>query len=787
MEGREAVPKMYEADTEASGGGITPRNRFYEFGAFRLDTKKRLLLREETSVPLTPKAFDTLLLLVESNGQLITKQDLMERLWPDTFVEEGSLTRNIYILRKALGDNPLDHLYIVTVPGQGYRFVSEVTELPEEEPDLRITERTRTTIVVREEPEPSPPAQNIGQDTIRDTAGKHESLALEAFSSEQVEEGGSPALAPLAKMGRRKALAAVSTCALLLVALGLAVGFYRLGGGGRMEAGPAEPSRKMAITSLTTTGNIVSASISPDGNYVAYAAAEKPELSSLWIMQLATFTSRPVIAPSPVQYHALTFSPDGNYIYYVMRENSDAPRTLHRVSALGGPSKRLLERVETGVTFSPDGGRIAFRRSLNDRRESALFIANADGTGERELAAVKYPDSLSDPSWSPDGKVIACAAGHAEGGLNMYLAEINVADGALKPISSRRWRWIGPVAWRADAGSLMMVGSDHPSEPYQVWRIAYPGGEAERVTNDLSHYNRLSISADSSAMVALQRRLDSSVWMIPGEDPARARQITFGAGGYRAGISWSPDGRIVYDSAIGNSTAISIMEADGTNPKHLLGDMTGRAIVSHARVSRDGRYILYASDLSGVRHVWRMDIDGGNPIQLTSGPGGDQPSPTPDGKWVVFTAKGSDKPSLWKVPIDGGESVPVSTAFTAFPEVSPDGKLIACLYSEGAPDSPYRLAVLPIEGGEPLKIFPTVVHISAPLRWTRDGRGITYGENPIGTAGISIQPLDGGPPKKLIELGNDRVFAFDWSPDGGQLACVRGRWAANVVLIRDFK
>ncbi len=128
-----------------------PTKRFYEFGVFRLDINKRLLLKDGETVPLTPKAFDTLLLLVENSGQLVSKDELMSRLWPDTVVEEGSLTRNVYVLRKALGEAPQEHKYIVTVPGQGYRFVAEVREISEDSLDLRVTERTHTTIVVSEE------------------------------------------------------------------------------------------------------------------------------------------------------------------------------------------------------------------------------------------------------------------------------------------------------------------------------------------------------------------------------------------------------------------------------------------------------------------------------------------------------------------------------------------------------------------------------------------------------------------------------------------------------------
>jgi Tol biopolymer transport system component len=119
-----------------------------------------------------------------------------------------------------------------------------------------------------------------------------------------------------------------------------------------------------------------------------------------------------------------------------------------------------------------------------------------------------------------------------------------------------------------------------------------------------------------------------------------------------------------------------------------------------------------------------------------------------------------------------------------YPVASADGKFLACLYTE--PNSPWRIAIFPIEGGEPVKLFPFIQGAS-PLRWTPDGRGITYCENPIGPSKILIQPLDGGPPRKLLEMETDRVYDFDWSPDGKSLACIRGIWARNIVLITKFR
>lgn len=745
-----------------------PIKRFYDFARFRIDTTKRLLLKDGQTVQLTPKAFDTLLLLVENRGRLVSKDELMSRLWPDTVVEEGSLTRNIYLLRKALGEARGQNLYIATVPGQGYQFVADVCEISEESLDLRVTERTRTTIVVSEEET---------DDRDEELSASLPAPAVGVLRLEQAP----PASSSIARILSRKPVLVI--CALAVLAVIAVVAWLYLSKESRQsDAGPA---RAMAITNLTTTGNVVCAGISPDGNYVAYARAESLQMSSLWIMQLSTFAGQMIIPPAEVQYHTLTFSPDGDYIYYVMRESNAAPRALYRVSILGGPSKKLNGNVETAVSFSPDGSQIVYRRSDGERRSAALFVSNADGTGEREIAWIKHPDGIGDPAWSPDGKTIAFGSGHSSGGTNMYLAHVPAEGGTIKPVTSQKWRWIGRIAWLPDSGGLVTVASDSAAAPYQVWQLDYPSGEARKITNDSLHYNNLSMSADATTLVAMQRQLNSKVWAIPAEDASRAKEITFGMGGYGLKLSWTPDGKIVYDSSVNNSPSISIMEADGSNPKNLMGDMTGRARPGSSSVSPDGRYIVFSSDLTGTRHIWRVNVDGSNPVRLTDGVGEEQPTCSPDGKWVFYTSLSIGEPALMRVSIDGGEAVKVIDSFVSAASVSPDGKLIAALYVDK--ENTWRLAVFPFEGGEPEKVFPNSVQGVTAVRWTPDGRNITYSENPIGTSKIWIQPLDGGPPRKFIEIDTDRVFDLEWSPDGRQLACIRGIWARNIALIKNFR
>jgi pimeloyl-ACP methyl ester carboxylesterase/DNA-binding winged helix-turn-helix (wHTH) protein/class 3 adenylate cyclase len=135
-----------------------PQNkRFYLFGVFRIDITERVLFGEKGAIQLTPKAFDTLLFLVENNNHTLGKQELIETIWPDSFVEENNLAQNISILRKALGQKADGQDYIQTVPKRGYRFAAEVREELEEDTALVVRERTRARVVVEEEfDEPAP-------------------------------------------------------------------------------------------------------------------------------------------------------------------------------------------------------------------------------------------------------------------------------------------------------------------------------------------------------------------------------------------------------------------------------------------------------------------------------------------------------------------------------------------------------------------------------------------------------------------------------------------------------
>ncbi|MDT7602585.1 MAG: hypothetical protein QOF61_582, partial [Acidobacteriota bacterium] len=323
--------------------------------------------------------------------------------------------------------------------------------------------------------------------------------------------------------------------------------------------------------------------------------------------------------------------------------------------------------------------------------------------------------------------------------------------------------------------------------PFQIWHVSYPGGEARPVTNDLNSYRNVGLTADSNTIVSVLFDITSNVTVTPNGGWNDVRQITSGKsnGGAEGRVTWTPDGRVVYSSRAGGNTDIWIMDADGRNQKQLTDDAEYERSLS---VTPDGRHIIFDSERSGTLQIWRIDIDGGNLKQITTGAGAFGPSCSPDGKWVVYTTFNSAGFNIWKSPIDGGEPVQVTGKYSRLPSVSPDGKLVACYFTDEQSHTE-KIALIPFDGGEPVKMFdiPQTSIRAHAVRWTPDGRSLTYIVSRGLLSNIWAQPVDGGAPRQLTDFKTGRIFSFDWSRDGKWLACSHGMIESDVVLIKDFR
>jgi serine/threonine protein kinase len=572
--------------------------------------------------------------------------------------------------------------------------------------------------------------------------------------------------------------AGIGLCAVIIAAIVFV--FFKLVADKSSDATLTLPFQSMKVTRLTSNGKSSSATISPDGKYVVHVFSDAGK-ESLWVRQVATSSNVEIVPAAEVEYRSTAFSRDGNFVYFSQLDRSRLIGVLYQVPVLGGTPKKIIEDVDSPISFSPDGARFVFMRNMLNPRQNHLIVANADGTGERVLATRTPPHYYASPAWSPDGKVIACSASN---GTQMNVIEVQVEDGAEKPITTEKWLAVGSIEWLADGKGLVMVAVDQMSRLRQIWLLSYPRGETRRITNDLNDYSGMSLTADSKTLAVVQADAITSLWVVPRSDSNHARQITSGAGKYNQ-ISWTPNGRIVYGAMAGNSGELWIIDADGSNQKQLTSNA---GMNLQPAVSPDGRFIVFSSkreSSSNIFNIWRMDSSGSNPKRLTTGNKEFGCAITPDGKWVVYSSVESlGKQTLWKVPIDGGDPIQLSDKITALPAVSPDGKQVACIYWEGQLDSPFGIGVLPIEGGPLTKFFKLP---EGPVRWTADGSGLTYINNQGGVSNIWLQPLAGGQPKQLTNFKSDMIFHFDWSRDGKQLALTRGVFTSDVILLSNVK
>ncbi len=572
---------------------------------------------------------------------------------------------------------------------------------------------------------------------------------------------------------------------LSVLILGVAAGTY---GVYRIASRNRSPAlHVMNVGRFTATGKAVHAAISPDGNYVAHVSEDSGQ-QSVWIGQVAAASQVQIIQPAPVRYEGLTFNQDGNFLFYVVSDKDNPRGALYQIPALGGSARKVLNDIQSPIGISPDGKRFAFVRYASPK-ENSLIVSNADGTDEKKIATRTSPDFISTvaPSWSPDGTVIAYVYQNTSGGYYENVFGIRVADAKEAPITNQRWWHVGQTDWLSDGTGLVTSGTEEAGSMAQIWYLPYKGGDAKRLTNDLNGYADVNLTRDSNTLVSVRSDRLVNLWSISDMDISKARQVTSGVerdDGMR-GISWTLDGKIVYRSVAGGEPNVWIMKADGSEQKQLTINTTQNF---DPTVSPDGRYVVWAARRTANTNLWRMDLDGGNPKQITNGVGEYLPSFTPDGKWILYTAYDpvSGFWSVWKISSEGGTPSRLTEKESAVSVVSPDGQSFACNYQD-QPGGAYKIAIVSIAGGQPTKLFDIPGSFGRSLQWSTDGRSLTYVETQRGISNLWSQPLTGGSPRQLTDFKEQRIFGFAWSRDGKQLAISRGVVNNDVVLIKDFR
>ncbi len=504
----------------------------FRFADFELITSKRLLLKDGVPLALNSKTFDLLEALVERRGEILSKDELLERIWAGQFVEESNLTVQVSTLRKLLGENPGENKFIATVPGKGYKFVGEPA-VPLD--DLVVENHSYSRIVIDEQAQEAGPAKLTGN------------------------------VAP----ARKYYVFALSFGVLLIAA----TAYYVL----RHPWNRSLPFVQKQVRQLTNNGKVRTAALSPDGRLFAYVTDDNGQES----LRLAPIEGGNEIVLRPTadaRYYSLAFSQDGGTLFFTMRGEEEQAAALYRMRSFGGVQEKVVDHLGY-FALSGDATRIAYTRRDDAAKKDEVYVADLNDD-EHLVTSLPITAFLSAASlsFSPDGRSLAFGASAEDTDLSQELFTVPVAGGEKKQVSTSSGLGnINRTVWLADGSGVIASATQQHVSPgvpkYKIWYVSLADGKTTAITADLSSYaDGLGVSGDG--LLTVENRQVNYTWVAPANDLKQAKQITFGSfGRYDGlwGLDWTASGRIVFDSSDTESPVISILDADGFNRKQFTG------------------------------------------------------------------------------------------------------------------------------------------------------------------------------------------------------------------------
>lgn len=578
------------------------------------------------------------------------------------------------------------------------------------------------------------------------------------------------------ELGRHKAL----TLSFSLVLLALLAGsiyflVHYLGRPGvASDFRNAVPRR---ITQGGASGTFVT--ISPDGRFLAY---RNKDSSDLVVRQLATDREITVV-PKAIQMTGATFSPDGNYLYigYQPDQTNTFDRSIYSVSSFGGPLVEIHKDVDSRVCFLDGGKRIAYLRETPDAGTEALLVADADGSNEK-VVLTRAAFEITTLDCNSKLGLIALAIRVLSQQVRMRILVVTAEGKTVSDFPQQRG--VLDIAWLPDGSGILHTARNLPLT-HQVWLQPYPGGEPERITNDLSQYSNLSVTGDGRSFVVTQTDAMSTVYTAPvnlSDGPFAFSAISTGQK-HGVSLAWTADGKLLQD----DSTGLFISAADGSNRRSLFGSsgITATEIATCAA----SNLIVFTRILPSKYQIWMADQSGANAQQMSPGPDDNSATCSPDGRWIIYESSPPDEQyrRYMKIPTDGGQPVELARFKAAGYGlgISPDGRSFAYLrYVRASDQTILKVVVADIETAKTRNEYAAPLG-ATQLKWTPDGTALTY----IATRGESQslvrQPLSGSAAKTLLQFDSEplRILAYDWSPDGKKLAVTRAPYHDTDVIM----
>lgn len=704
-----------------------------EFGEFRFAPESRRLWRGEELMLLAPKASELLGLLLDGGGKFVSKEEILDRVWPDTFVEEGVLTQNIYTLRKTLGSEMIENRtrlgYRITVP------VERISGTDQNRPETPL-------------------------------------------------DSGSGAI-PTRRGRLGFALAAI---AVIVTAAGL--GWYFLRPVVASFVGPREEHVK--FTQLTDTGDAHSAAISPDGNFAVIARGTK-----LNVKDLSNGTEVELNIPDVSGFYNIMFAPDGNSFYFREQKNAFTPSRVLRTSRLGGQAVTVAEQTIGAFSVSRDQRSIAYYLADGSELNLQLVVKTIETGDVRRLFGPVFSGNFCAacaPVFSPDGSKIL-HINQWWGSLNGQLYVVDVATGAAEEIKLARLRRLGHAEWFPDGRSLVISASED-GRFFHLWKVDYPTGEAKALTIGLTSFSRPVMSADGKRIIAIQSNENANLFVADAKELSAQTPITVGTANRNGQMSliWPNDEQIIFSSQIENESAenLWITNREGSTPVRITSETKFPA---NAPTS-DGRYVFYNINRNRFANINRINLDGSDLGFLTDLSDGNRRSPqiSPDGKWLYYVFFNDTGAKILRQNLETGaeetvfENEHVQCGF--YLSLSPDGRHLACFNTR--PDqkradnrSTAEIAIISVDQHKAISMIRTDAS-RIPLRFSPDGKSVDYTVNSETGSAIFRHGFFELHPLELYRSPSDVIFNFAWSRSGDRIAISRGPQYRDAVLISGF-
>ena len=699
-------------------------NHIFEFGPFRLETAERLLLRSGARIPVTPKAFETLLVLVQNSGRLVEKDDLMKQVWPDAIVEEANLARNIWTLRKALGDGNGAGTYIETIPKVGYRFVAPVIELP----------------------------------FLENGRGVHGPAEKPTVKEEKEEGNEPPPLAATRSEGSNRpwVLAVIVTMALALVLL---FGFWRSRtppakaeaslifltdgshddtgaywiGSGQVYFSRSLANHRTETWTMNADGtnqrranaavkNLLIGRWSPDGKKVVFRKDDGAQ--DLYLAD-ADGANEIALRFAPGN---LDWSPDSSQFVYQARTSPEVSEVFLYTVATGESVSLTPGIASADPSFSSDGTQIAFTSWRDGNAE--IYVMRSDGSNVRRLT--NHPAFDNYPVFSPDGTQVAFQSNREDERVEIYLQNLNDETPPKRLTHSSGHAGLMPKCWSTD-GTRMLVYTN-PSDHDRIEVISVQPAPARLLLgDDATDLNFPRVSRDGKSLLYEARLADRSLELrMTDVEQRRTRVLYKTEPGYPIEFhltpAWSLDNSLIaFSSRANGNSEIFTIKPDGSGLRNLTNNPL---IDSSPAFSSDGMAIVFARDGYGQARLFRMDLNGAGQRRITEKEGYEMnPSVSPDGVHLAFAgdraSRGLDILLLSLTAPGDEKPLAARRSQDSSPAFSPDGKSVAFIAtSDGHPE----IYFINADGTGLVRVTHSTDEKSGP-QFSADGRRIVFSSN----------------------------------------------------------